>query len=141
MLDYRVVALGAVLPLLEAGVGRPSILHTLLGAAGMLALVVLGTQKRRLVRRRLLGLPIGALMHLVLDGSWTRASLFWWPVFGSSFGDRQIPEFSRSWQIYVVLELTGVACGWWACRRFELNRPENRLLLLRTGQLSRSVLS
>lgn len=141
MLDYRIVALGALLPLIEVVLGHPSVLHTLLGAVLMLALVVLGTQKRRLVRRRLLGIPIGVLLHLVLDGSWTRASLFWWPAFGFDFGDQQVPEFAGSAVRVLVLEALALVVARLAYVRYELDQPANRELLLRTGQLSRSVLS
>jgi hypothetical protein len=140
MVDYRVVALGATAPLLEAATGGPSLAHTLLGAAGMLAVVMAVTQGRRLVRRRLLGVPIGMLLHLVLDGTWANRDLLWWPVFGSSFGDEQIPEFSRSWVVGLCLEGVAVVAAFWAYRRYGLDNSENRARLVSTGQLNREVL-
>ncbi len=140
MIDYRMVTLGALIPVVEGFLGHPSVLHTVLGAAASLTLVVLATQKRRLLRRQLLGLPIGILIHLVLDGSWTRASLFWWPAFGLDFGARQIPEFEHSLVVSLGLEGASLVAGLWAWRRYELEQPKNRRLLMETGQLSRSVM-
>ncbi len=140
MIDYRLVALGAAFPLSEALVGGPNILHTLVGAVGILTVVMLTTQQRRLVRRRLLGVPIGLLFHLVLDGSWARASLFWWPVFGTSFGSEQVPEVARPLAFGMLLEVAAVGVGVWAWRRYGLDDPDHRARLMSTGQLDRSVL-
>jgi hypothetical protein len=71
-LDYRMVALGAVLPVLEIPFGAGP-LHSLLAPTVVLALVMLATRGRRLVRRQWLGLPIGMYLHLVLDLSWARS--------------------------------------------------------------------
>lgn len=140
MVDYRVVALGAVAPLAEAIVGGPRVLHTLLGAVGILTVVMMTTQKSRLVRRRLLGIPIGLLLHLVLDGTWLNQSLLWWPAFGRSFGSGQVPELDRSPVVIVVLELFALGVGFWAWQRYRLGDSDNRALLVSTGQLSREVL-
>ncbi len=141
MIDYRVVTLGALLPVLEVFLGHAFVLHTVLGAASILGVVVIATQRRRLSRRRLLGLPIGILFHLVLDGGWTRADLFWWPAFGWGFGSRQIPEADHSLGLILAMELAGMVAGVWAWGRYQLDDPQNRRLLISTGQLSRSVLS
>ena len=53
-LDYRMVMLGAVVPVLEGAVGGPWLLHTLTGAAAVFALVVVVTRGRRLVARQVL---------------------------------------------------------------------------------------
>ena len=68
-MDYRTVILGSVLPVVEVVVGRPFVLHTLLGSAAVLVLVVLATRGRRLSARRLVGLPIGLFLHRVADGT------------------------------------------------------------------------
>ncbi len=140
MIDYRLVALGAVLPILEVVIGA-NVLHTLVGAVVVMTLVMLATQQRRLVRRRLLGIPIGLFVHLVLDGSWTRTDLFWWPVFGLDFGERSLPEFDRPLVVGVLLELVAVGVAVWAWRRYRLDEPTHLQRLIRTGQLDRSVLS
>lgn len=140
MIDYRLVALGAVLPLVEVFIGV-NVLHTLLGAVVMMAVVMLTTQKRRLLRRRLLGVPIGLFVHQVLDASWTRAELFWWPAFGLDFGPSTLPEFDRPLAIGLLLEILGIATAVWAYRRYDLADPNKRDRLIQTGQLDRSVLS
>jgi len=140
MIDYRLVMFGAALPLAEVVVGV-NVLHTLLGAVVLMAVVMLTTQHRRLLRRRLLGVPIGLFVHQVLDGSWTRAELFWWPAFGFDFGPSTLPEFDRPLVVGLLLEALGLATAVWACRRYDLADPAKRQRLIQTGQLDRSVLS
>jgi membrane-bound metal-dependent hydrolase YbcI (DUF457 family) len=134
------VMAGSVLALLDGVTGGPWILHTLVGSVVALAVVMVATRRRRLVRRRWLGLPIGMFVHLLLDGVWTNQHLFWWPFFGSSFGADSLPELSR-FPLVVVMELVGaagLAFGWSRCG---LAHPDVRRRFLRTGQLDRSVVS
>lgn len=140
MVDYRLVALGAVLPVVEEVFGGPRLLHTLLGAVAALAAVMAGTVERRLVRRRLLGVPIGLFLHLVLDATWADRDLFWWPVFGVSFERSAVPELDRPIAVLIVLEVLGLLVARWAWRRYGFDRPENRRRLVATGHLDRSVL-
>jgi hypothetical protein len=136
--DYRYVALGSLVPLLELPFGEPRILHSLTGAAVVMVAVMLGARGRRLVQRRLLGIPIGMLLHLVLDGAWTDTHAFWWPFAGPSWSTSRLPELGRGgWS--VVLEVLGLAACAWAYRRFRLDEPERRAELLRTGRLGRDV--
>ena len=132
--DYRTVALGAVLPVVEIVLGRPTVLHTLVLAAAVLVVVVLVTSRGRDARRRWMGLPIGLLLHLVLDGVWSDTDLFWWPAFGVRFADRPLPEVDRG-LLDLVLEAAGaVALVWWY-RRFDLSDAPRRRTFLRTGQV------
>lgn len=140
MIDYRIVVLGAVAPLAEALLGRPNLLHTLLGAVGMLTIVMVATQGKRLLRRKLLGLPIGLMLHLVLDFTWAEQELLWWPGFGTDFPNHQVPAFDRPLGIGLTLEVVALVVGVWAARRYELTRAENRRRLFASGQLSREVL-
>lgn len=140
-LDYRLVMLGAVLPVGEVVLGGPKVLHTMVGAVAALTIVMLATRGRRLLRRRWIGLPIGLLMHLVLDGVWTRAELFAWPFFGWSFGDGGVPELDHGAGLVVLFELVGLAALLWCWSAFDLADPANRRLFVRTGQLNRSVMS
>lgn len=137
-LDYRVVLLGSVLPVGEAVVGGPWVLHTLAGSVAVLAVVMVVTQRRRLVRRRWLGLPIGLFMHLVLDGVWTRAEVFWWPFLGLDFGEGGLPELDR-WPSGLVLEGLGVLALATAWRWFGFDDPRRRADFLRTGRLDREL--
>jgi hypothetical protein len=104
----------------------------------LLTVVMLGTRGRRLLRRRLLAVPIGTFLHLVLDGMWTDKQVFWWPVYGSSFGDRALPSIARGW-FDLPLELAGLVALVWAWRRFRLAEPERRAYFLRSGRLGRDL--
>jgi membrane-bound metal-dependent hydrolase YbcI (DUF457 family) len=133
-IDYRLVMLGAVLPVAEGLLGHPWVLHTLLGAVVVLAVTMLATRRRRLLRRRLLGLPIGLFAHLVLDGVWTRSHLFWWPFLGRSFGRSQVPELSRG-AFGVVLELAGALALGWCWQHFGLADATRRHRFITAGRL------
>ena len=138
-LDYRLVMVGSLIPLLDGVFGGARLLHTLVAGVAVLLVIVLATTRKRLVRRRLIGLPIGMLMHLVLDGVWMRTTVFWWPFFGWSFAGEGLPELDRGLGLDLVFELIGAAALWWCWRTFELGDPANRSLFLRTGHLNRSV--
>jgi hypothetical protein len=135
-LDYRLVLLGTIAPLGDAVTGGPWVLHTLLASVALLAIVMLATQRRRLVRRRWLGLPIGMFIHLVLDGAWANTDVFWWPAFGMSFGNDRLPEIDRG-ALSFLMEIAGMVALLYAWNRFELRDPGARSRFLRTGQLPR----
>ncbi|HEV8296353.1 MAG TPA: hypothetical protein VGQ20_03620 [Acidimicrobiales bacterium] len=138
-IDYRLVMLGSVLPVAEVVAGGPYVLHTLLGSVVLFGLVVLATRDRRLVARRLIGLPIGTFLHLVLDGTWARASLFWWPFLGrKAIGRGQVPEVDHL-GVSLVLEIVGVVVAVWLVHRYQLARPDRRSAFLRTGRLGRDL--
>ncbi len=139
MADYRIVALGAALPLVEVVFGGPRYLHTMVVAMGLMAILMLATSNHRLIRRRLLGIPIGLLLHLVLDFTWARQDLLWWPAFGFDFGSGGA-AFNRPLEVGVLLDLLAVGVGFWAYRRYELDDPKNRDLLLRSGRLNRAAM-
>ena len=134
--DYRFVAAGGVLPLLEAITGRPYILHTLLGSVALMTLAMVVTIGRRVLRRRLLGIPIGTFVFLVASTSWTRTELFWWPVAGlDEIGVAPLPEYSHPVVVLVLLELAGIGLLVWVARRFRMTVRANRAELRRTGRL------
>ncbi|MEX2292333.1 MAG: hypothetical protein WD691_00990 [Acidimicrobiales bacterium] len=136
--DYRLVAIGSLLPLVELPVGEPRLFHSLTGGAILLAAVMIGARGQRLVQRRLLGLPIGVLVHLALDGAWADTHGFWWPFLGPAWSSSQLPELGRG-GINVVLELAGVGACWWGWRRFRLDEPERRRDFLQTGRVGRDI--
>lgn len=138
-LDYRMVVVGALLPLVEVLFGGPSVLHTLLGAVVALALVMASTRHRRLARRRWLGIPIGMFLHIALDLTFTRAALFWWPFLGTDVGDGGLPELERPFAVVLVLEALGAAACVWCWRTFGLDRADRRRAMWRTGQVDRSL--
>lgn len=138
--DYRLVIAGALLPLVELPFGSPRILHSLSGAALLLALAMVLTPRRRLAQRRLVAIPIGVLVHLLLDGIWTDTRAFWWPFAGLDWSGARLPELSRG-AFDLLLEAAGAAALWWCWRRFRLDEPARRGRFLSTGQLDRDVAS
>ncbi|MFQ5516992.1 MAG: metal-dependent hydrolase, partial [Acidimicrobiia bacterium] len=58
--------------------------HTLVFSVVLLVAVIMLTRPATVVRRQWLGLPIGTLLHLVLDGMWSSPETGWWPLAGSS---------------------------------------------------------
>jgi len=138
-LDFRLVAVGALLPLvLDAPFGAQSYAHTLCSAVVVLVLVMALTtgRGRRLRRRRLLGVPIGWFTGLVLSGAWAHKEVFWWPAFGWS---RPSAPLLAPWPVVIVEELLGVAAAWWAWSRFALADPARRQRFWRTGRLEIAV--
>lgn len=137
-LDYRLIALGAVLPVLEVPFGWGP-LHALVTPTLVLTVVMLATPRRRLLRRQLLGIPIGLYFHLVLDGAFTDARGFWWPFTGISLVGGRTPELTRGW-LSAVMEIVGLGVALWAYGRFGLDDPERRKRFWATGQFDRAVM-
>jgi hypothetical protein len=138
-LDFRLIALGALLPLLlDAPFGEQAYAHTLLSAVFVLVLTMLATTGRgnRLRRRRALGLPIGWFAGLVLSASWAHKEVFWWPAFGWS-----LPHVALlpPWPLLIVEELLGAAAAWWAWTRFGLTDPARRARFWHSGRLEIAV--
>ena len=134
-IDYRLVAAGAVLPLVvDAPMGRPAVGHTLLAAVVVLAAVMVATIGRpRLLRRRLLCVPIGMMCGLVLAGAWTNTHVLWWPTLGASFPAR--PLFP-AWGVVGLEEAAGLAAVIWMVDRFGLRHRATRETFVRTGRLA-----
>jgi len=133
-IDYRLVALGSMLPLVvDLPFGYRAYGYSLLFAVVLLALVMVGTIGRpRLLRRRLLCLPIGVFCALVLSGVFMNDDLFWWPFLGSSFAhDALLPA---AWLV-VLEEFVGLAACWFLVGQYDLYLPGPRRELLRTGRL------
>lgn len=139
-LDYRLVVAGALLPdAVDIFLGGPRYLHTLAFSVVLLAAVMVGTRGRRRLRRRLLAVPIGAFLHLVLDAVWARTSVFWWPAFGFALPGNELPSFSRPPAVVIAQELGGaVALAWW-WGRFRLHEPERRRRFVSSGRLGRDL--
>lgn len=132
--DYRLVAVGSLLPLFAdlpfLGLAYG---HTLLASVVLLVLVMLLTIGRpRLVRRRLLCLPIGAFCGLVLSAAWTNSDVFWWPFTRASLPTGSLLPAPG---LVVLEELMGVAACAWIAVRFGLTDRARRDDFLRTGRL------
>jgi hypothetical protein len=137
-IDYRLVAVGSLLPLaVDLPARRLWFGHTLIASVALLVLVMLLTIGRpRLFRRRLLCLPIGAFCGLALSAAWTNTDVFWWPFTGTRLPDASLlppPGF------VVVEELVGLAAIAWLVHQCGLTDPRRRDDLLRTGRLRASA--
>ena len=111
-----------MLPLIvDLGFGYRAYGYTLLFAVALLAVVMVGTIGRpRLLRRRLLCVPIGVFCGLVLSGAFMNDELFWWPFLGSSFPhDALLPA---AW-VVVVEELVGLVVCWFLVGQYDLYLP------------------
>ena len=132
--DYRLLAVGAVLPdVIDLPGGHAQWAHSLAVAVGMLLLVMVLTAGRKPIRRLLLALPIGMLMHLVWDGAFASTSVFWWPFTGS-WGNVRVPSLQRGWS-NVAFEAVGALLLAWMWRRCELADPQRRHALVHQGLL------
>jgi hypothetical protein len=133
--DYRLIAVGSMLPLLiDLPVGHRAFGHTLVFAVAMLLVVMVATIGRpRLLRRRLLCLPIGVFCGLVLSGAFANGDLFLWPLGGTGFGDDAL--LPALW-IVVLEEIAGLVACWWIVGQFDLYLPGPRAEFFRTGRLT-----
>lgn len=133
--DYRVLALGALLPdIVDIVTGGVWVMHSVVASVVVLALVMAVARRGSLRRRRWLALPIGMLLHLVFDGAFNTTESFWWPFAGVNFVDESIPSFSRM-PLNIVLELVGLTLLGWMWKINEMSRPANRARFLSTGRL------
>lgn len=132
--DHRFLIVGALAPdLLDAPFGGARLFHSLAGAVALLALVMVVTAGRRPIRKKLIAIPIGVLLHLVFDGAFANTAVFWWPFTGE-FDDSPLPIVARGWW-NVPLELIGAGLVWWSWRRFGLDAADRRTRFRSTGQL------
>ena len=135
-LDYRLVAIGSLLPvILDAPWGGQMYAHTLLVAVLVLvvAMAVTAGRGHRLRRRRALSLSIGWFAGLVLGAAWANKEVFWWPFFGVELPD--VAMFPPA-PLLLVEEVLGLAAAWWTWTRFGLADPERRRVFWRTGRLT-----
>ncbi len=133
--DYRLLIVGALLPAVVDGVfGGARVLHSVTFSVALLALLMLATTGRKPIRRSLLGLPVGTMLHLVFTGAWTNSRVFWWPFLGLGFDGARHPIAARGWW-NIPLELIGLALCWWVYRAARLDDPARRVNLRRTGRL------
>jgi hypothetical protein len=133
--DYRLLTVGALLPdVIDLPDGHARWAHSLTVAVGAMVLVVLVTAGRKPVRRLLLAVPIGMMMHLVWDGAFASTRVFWWP-FGGTWGSVRVPSLERGW-LNVAFEIGGALLLAWIWRRCELSDPHRRSALIHHGVLT-----
>jgi membrane-bound metal-dependent hydrolase YbcI (DUF457 family) len=150
-MDLRVLVFGAVLPdLIDKPIGSVFFTsyfdtgriyaHTLLFAGVVLTVVMLATRRGSRARKQWMALPIGVLLHLLLDMP-IDAETLWWPVLGIRF-----PSFAEGALVdlvayllkspwVIVQEVVGAAYVVHLYRRARLHEPEPRRRLLETGTL------
>ncbi len=103
-MDLRFLAVGSLLPdLIDKPIGSVLFVetfqtarvygHALVFPVALLVAVMLLTRRGTLRRKALLGLPIGALLHLFLDGQWANPEGFWWPFLGLDFPEMDPARF------------------------------------------------
>ena len=137
--DYRLLAVGSILPdVIDLPSGQARWAHSLTVSVAALVLVMLITAGRKPVRRLLLAVPIGMLMHLVWDGAFASTKVFWWPFTGS-WGDVRVPSLQRGW-LDVAFEAAGVGLLAWMSRRCNLADPKRREALIHQGVLMQPTL-
>ena len=139
-IDYRLVAIGSLLPLaVDVPARRLWVGHTLTASVVLLVVVMLVTIGRpRLLRRRLLCLPIGSFCGLALSAAWTDTEVFWWPFTGSTLPHAALLPAPG---IVVLEELAGLAAIAWVVYRYGLTDPARREELLRSGRLREAMRS
>ncbi len=114
--DLRLLAIGALAPdVVDLAVGGAGPAHSVVAPVVVLAGVMAATYGRRPARARLLAVPIGMFLHLVLDGAFAAGSGFWWPLGGFALGDDPLPSAARGWW-NVPLEVVGAALAAWVLR-------------------------
>ncbi len=134
--DYRFLVFGVLAPdAIDAVWGGARGFHSVTMSVAVLFAVMLATIGRRPVRKRLLAIPIGMFVHLIVDGAFDDTKVFWWPVTGLSFGDSRLPVVERG-LVNIPLEIVGFALCAYAVRRFGLRDAERREAFLRHGVLT-----
>lgn len=116
-LDYRVLVAGALIPdVVDIAFGGTGPLHALAAPVVLLCVVMLATRgpDKRTTRKRLLALPIGMFVHLLLDGVWTSTDVFWWPFSGTELAGAPLPWTNRPVVVLALQELAGLVMGWLA---------------------------
>lgn len=133
--DYRLLCVGAIVPdVVDVGFGGARAFHSIAVSIAALLGVVIASSGRKRWRKRALAIPIGMMLHLVYDGAFTKARLFWWPIGGLHFRDDPLPSISRG-LLDIPLELLGLGLLIWVWRSFGLRSPSRRTAFIHTGRL------
>ena len=136
--DHRFLIVGVLAPDVIDGLwGGARAFHSVATIVVVLAVIMIATAGRRPIRRRLLALPIGAFVHLIVDFAFTDTDTFWWPVTGLSFDGARLPVVERGWW-NVPLEIVGIALCVVAWKRFGLADENRRRDFMTRGVLSES---
>ena len=147
--DVRMLAFGAVLPnLIDKPLGTimaPDYFaadrlygHTLVFSTVIMVVALLTTRRGRR-RRAIMAVAVGSMLHLVLDGMWTSAQTFFWPLFGLTFEPGRVDYWSDISAILdmptILQELAGLAYLFYLYRVLELSDDRYRRELFVSGRL------
>jgi hypothetical protein len=133
--DYRLLCVGAILPdVVDVWFGGARAFHSITVSVAVLAAVVIASAGRKRWRKRALAIPIGMMLHLVFDGAFSNAKVFWWPLGGTHFPHASLPSVSRGW-IDIPLEIVGALLLRWVWHTFGLRSRARRQEFWRTGHL------
>jgi hypothetical protein len=144
-LDHRLVAVGALLPLLLDGVvsavrgpfGRTWLAHSLSVHVALLALAMGVSIGRKPLRKKLLAISIGGFAHLVLDGSWVDTAAFGWPIswpLGRAVTE-QMQVLQRGVIVNMLLEAIGLGIGVLLYQRCRLHVKSRQADFRKAGRL------
>ncbi len=115
--------------------------HALVFPVAVLAVVMLVTRRGTARRKALLGIPIGALLHLFLDAQWAEPAGFWWPFLGWEFPPMEPHRLGPLLRdtitdpLILIAEVAGLAYLAWLYVRGLRNERGGAAHFLRTGHV------
>lgn len=153
--DVRFLFVGAILPdLIDLPVGTLLLAgkystgelwsHSLLIPTVFMTVVLLATRRGRR-RRAWMGLGVGWLLHILLDGMWASQDLFLWPFFGWEIPAGETPFWSLAWERALsdpwrwVTESIGLGYLAWLWITLGMSDPERRRVTIESGRLPEHV--
>lgn len=69
-----------------------------LAVPSLIVVAVLLTTRRGRRRRAWMAVPIGMMLHILLDGVWTTTEIFAWPFFGLDLPSGARPYWPAAWE-------------------------------------------
>ena len=114
--------------------------HSLTVTAAVGLVILLLTRRDSAIRRNLMAMMVGWLIHLLADGIWMEGRVFWWPFVGWSFPSEAFPFWPGAWARAVsdpwrwLSEGIGLAYLLAVLRNTDLGSLENLRRVLRTGR-------
>ena len=133
--DHRWLIVGSAVPVIADIIGGwAAMISSVAVGVAVLITVMLATIGRRDLRRSVLGLPIGVLLHMVFGASWNTTTIFWWPFSGADLATAP-SLWAERWPVSVALEALGLVGIWWIISRNSLMEPNRRSAFLGDGRL------
>ncbi len=129
------LAVGALAPDIVDLIDRHRVAHSVTVSVATLVFLMFGTIGRKALRKRLLMVPIGMLLHLVVDGVFSSTRTFWWPASGLAIVVGHIPSLDRPWGLNLAFEGVGALILRWFWKRFGLSDRVARAAFVSTGRL------